>query len=123
MTSVLWKEDADDDDDVLVEEDELVTDEMELVVEVCENVDDWLELDDNVLEANDGEEDVEVVTAEVVIGFVAEVVLVKVAKYKPTPATNKMTTIITTTIALEIALRLFFSDMDLGCLNGSGIKV
>jgi hypothetical protein len=42
--------------------------------------------------------------------LVVVVTLDTVAKYNPTPAINKITTIITTTIAREIALRLFLSD-------------
>jgi hypothetical protein len=45
-----------------------------------------------------------------VIPLVVVVVVDTVAKYSPTPATNKITTIITTTNALDIALRLFLSD-------------
>jgi hypothetical protein len=35
-----------------------------------------------------------------------------VAKYRPTPATTKIITIITATMALEIAWRLFFSGIE-----------
>jgi hypothetical protein len=75
---------------------ELVTD-----CELDEAADDVEETDELEID----EEDVEV------IPFVVVVVLDTVAKYNPTPATNKITTIITTTIALDIAFRLFLSDM------------
>jgi hypothetical protein len=86
---------ADDVVELPVLDTELVTD-----CELDEAADEVEETEELEIE----EEDVEVTP------FVVVVVLDTVAKYKPTPATNKITTMITTTIALDIALRLFLSD-------------
>jgi len=100
---------------VLVDDEELIEDDVELEVVNDADADDWLELDDDEDEVlgedeDDDCEDDDVVPAAAV-DVVVEVVVVTVAKYKPTPATIKITTMITTTMALETALILFFSDM------------
>jgi hypothetical protein len=110
ITSVFRK--GEDDADVELVEDEVETIEEEddvLPVDGPDEVDVWLEEEDE-----DKLEDVErevAVTTEVLVLGVVVVEVDTVAKYKPTPATSKITTMITTTSALEIALRLFLSDI------------
>jgi len=73
-------------------------------IELDELVEGAVELDDDVLRT-DEEEDEEVVDWEVLVVRLEVVEVVTVAKYSPTPATIKIMTIITTTIALETAPR------------------
>jgi hypothetical protein len=124
MTRVLCTEPDEVVEVVVPSDDEELVDEETREVEDCEVVELWLELVDADEEVVNEDEEAEDAEVEVVGTEVEDVVLVTVAKYKPTPATTKIITIMTTTIDLEIACSLFLSDIvceELG-LQG-GIKI